>query len=706
MKAICLVLASRTALIGRPWRMVLAGLSVGVMAGVGAAGWDYPGQPPGPASMILDSSSLRASNRVLAASWRLAEGTPHRATLRDLQEGRSFTLTGEVFRIILSNGASHAASALKPDGAPRWIRLEPDRMAARSAARKPGQLVEVPLRSADGSLSVRWRCLLRDHTGYLREELDLTTSQTNLVVHEIVWFDDVLSGARTLGTVDGSPVVAGNGFLGAEDPNARNLAGSGALPTAAISGKPSVAPADSRVTCALRRDAPLRPGETLTVSFVWGVVPPGQRRRGFLHYLESERAHPYRPFLHYNSWYDTAWEPFALNETNCLEAIRLFGERLIRKHAATLDAFVFDDGWDNPRTLWKFHAGFPDGFQPLAELARRYDSRLGIWLSPFGGYGEPKDQRLRFGREQGFEINPTGFSLAGPRYYQAFRDACVGMIRRYGVNHFKFDGIAAGMYADGGAEYLLDTEAMRRLMLELRREDPHLFINLTTGSWPSPFWLRYADTLWRQGGDMGHVGKGSRQQQWLTYRDQEVFRNIVGKGPLFPLNALMTQGVAYSRQGMAGDPTFDSSGFRDDVRAFFGSGTSLQELYLQPGRLTDTDWTVLAEAARWARANADVLLDTHWIGGDPARLEIHGYAAWSPRQGVLRLRNPDDQPREFALDVGDAFELPPDAPRRYRLARPWADEADRPVLTATAGQPLTVRLEPFEVVVWDAVPAP
>jgi hypothetical protein len=168
-----------------------------------------------------------------------------------------------------------------------------------------------------------------------------------------------------------------------------------------------------------------------------------------------------------------------------------------------MDAIVFDDGWDDPRTLWQFHRGFPRGFTPLAERCGQYHTRLGVWLSPFGGYGQPKEQRLRFGSEQGYETNAAGFSLAGPKYYAAFKNACVGMIRKYGVNHFKFDGIAAGMYASGGADYFRDTQAMRRLMLELRQEDPGLYINLTTGSWPSPFWLRFADSIWRQGGDMG-----------------------------------------------------------------------------------------------------------------------------------------------------------------------------------------------------------
>jgi hypothetical protein len=378
---------------------------------------------------------------------------------------------------------------------------------------------------------------------------------------------------------------------------------------------------------------------------------------------------------------------------------------LIKPHGVIMDGMVFDDGWDDPKTLWRFHSGFPNGFRPLAELCRQYNTHLGVWLSPFGGYGEPKEQRIKFGRAQGYELNATGFSLAGPKYYAAFWDACVGMIRNYGVNHFKFDGIAAGMAASGGAQYVLDTEAMRRLMLELRQEDPNLYINLTTGSWPSPFWLRYADSVWRQGGDMGLAGQGTRQQQWLTYRDQEVYRNIVGKGPLYPLNSLMTQGVAYSRQGTAGDPTFNSAGFKDDVHAFFGSGTGLQELYIQPGKLTPEDWRVLAEAAKWSRADADVLVDTHWIGGDPAKLQVYGYASWSARKGIVMLRNPDVQPREYALDLAAAFELPLGAQTKYLLKSPWAEDGSKPALRAEAGKPLRITLKPFEIVVLDALPS-
>ncbi len=647
-----------------------------------------PGVVPGPARAWISKNALGVSNRVVSATWSLAAGTLKGASFREALNGVSLVLTGEVFAVVLADGTRYPTSELKVRGTPESADIDPRPTASRLAERSSGKKSEGRWQSADGRLGVAWRALLPDGANYVRQELELTALRDDLNLREILWLQQSLPEASNAGSVDGSPVVAGPFFLGVEDPMAVNQVTAGS----------------HEVVCRLPRQATLRRGEVLSSSFVIGVAPAGQMRRGFLACLERERAHPYRPYLHYNSWYDTAWDPFALNETNCLEAIRLLGDRLINAHGVVVDGMVFDDGWDDPKTLWQFHSGFPHGFTPLADLCRRYHTRLGVWLSPFGGYGVPKEQRLKFGSAQGFETNRTGFSLAGPKYYAAFKQACVGMIRRFGVNHFKFDGIATGMSASGGAEYVRDTEAMRRLMLELRQEAPDLYINLTTGSWPSPFWLRYADSVWRQGGDMGLAGKGPPQQQWLTYRDQEVYHNIVRRGPLYPLNSLMTQGVAYSRRGSAGDPTFNSAGFKDDVRAFFGSGTSLQELYIQPGKLTAADWAVLAEAAKWSRANADVLVDTHWIGGDPGKLEVYGYASWNPRQGIVMLRNPDDQPHEFALDIGTAFELPAGAPTEFKLTSPWAEDAAKPMLVAEAGVPVRFALEPFGVVVLDAQP--
>ena len=101
--------------------------------------------------------------------------------------------------------------------------------------------------------------------------------------------------------------------------------------------------------------------------------------------------------------------------------------------------------------------------------------------------------------------------------------------------------------------------------------------------------------------------------------------------------------------------------FAAQVREFFGTGTQLQEMYITPRLLDQQNWDDLAEAANWSRRNADVLVDTHWIGGDPGEGKVYGWAAWSPRLGILTLRNPTDKPATFAADPQALFELPPGA---------------------------------------------
>ena len=122
-------------------------------------------------------------------------------------------------------------------------------------------------------------------------------------------------------------------------------------------------------------------------------------------------------------------------------------------------------------------------------------------------------------------------------------------------------------------------------------------------------------------------------------------------------------------------PTYDADEITAEIRSFFATGVNLQELYIEPKFMTPRTWDVLAEAASWARRHSDVLADTHHIGGDPAKYEVYGWASWSPRKAIVALRNPDDRPAAFTLDVGRAFELPAGAAVKYVLRSPWKDEA-------------------------------
>jgi hypothetical protein len=144
--------------------------------------------------------------------------------------------------------------------------------------------------------------------------------------------------------------------------------------------------------------------------------------------------------------------------------------------------------------------------------------------------------------------------------------------------------------------------------------------------------------------------------------------------------------------------------FRNEVRSYFGSGTQLQELYITPSLLTQADWDVLAEAAKWSRLNQSTLVDTHWVGGDPRWLEVYGWAAWSPQKALLTLRNPGSAAQEFSVDIGSAFELPAGAALRYSAHSPWQEDSSQSDILLEAGQKHTFHLAPFQVLTLEAIP--
>jgi hypothetical protein len=641
-------------------------------------------------AVVLSTALLRGAdidarleNKSVSWHWTVVDGKLRPTRVDDRLNGQFLALAGDCFRVELGDGTVLKASDFKLTGTPVVEVLKPEPGSPVAARHEAGQQMVAKFSLPEKNLSAEWRVILRDSSTYVREELTLRAIDRDAPVKEIVLFNEKVPGAKTLGTVDGSPVVADNFFFGYEHPMAKNAVG-----------------ADASVRCGFVRNAVLRAGETLTQSCAIGVVPHGQLRRGFQAYVERERAHPYRPFLHYNSWYDIAWDNRKFDEAESLNAIDQFGRELVEKRGVKMDSYLFDDGWDDNQTLWKFHKGFPNGFTPLKTEAAKYHAGIGVWVSPFGGYNAARIARLAYGSQFGFETNSAGFSLSGAKYYQRFHEIVLEMAQKYGVNQFKFDGLAAGgKAAENGLTR--DGDAMLRLIADLRAATPDIYISQTVGTWPSPFWLLYVDSTWRAGADHSFSGKGSDRQQWITYRDTETWKNVVQRGPLYPLNSIMLHGIIYATNGEK-LKTADDAEFRDEVREFFGTGTQLQEMYITPALMNSRNWDDLAEAANWSRANADVLVDTHWIGGDPGKNEVYGWASWNSRKGILVLRNPDDKPATFTADLEKCFELPDGASRTFHLRSPWKQDQTQPEIKIKAGQPHVFQLKPFEVLVLES----
>lgn len=507
------------------------------------------------------------------------------------------------------------------------------------------------------------------------------------------------------GTVDGSPALAQGRFflasehpLGKQDMNATTL-----TPGRLLESR--VEHLFNRSWCPRTGRESSRPSSGACAKpFRYGAVlgafaEPLQARRVFQAYLDAARPQTswQGPLTHYNSWYDfTSWQDegffgprqarnpqqaYALrsllrelqkdqmHEQTAIKVVETFGEELVQKRGVVLNSFLWDDGWDDPEEgMWAFDRDrFPKGFTRLADTARKHGCGNGVWLSPWGGYGQGKERRLQAAKEQGLETNAHGLSLAGPRYFQRFKEAALFFRREAGVNFFKFDGVAGD-----ATELAAEMEAMLGIAAEMHTTgDGELWINLTTGTWPSPFFLLWVDSIWRGHTDTQVVPQESLpgatvRQRWHAFRECIVHELVVKRARFFPLARLMVHGVVLAQHGDArahGLHQASELDWMQEVWSFVSMGLLLQELYVSAELMDPWRWDVTAEALAWGRRHAKLLEDSHWFL--PATclgqgFQPHGWAAWRGGMGFLTLRHLHGErkvhTRHFTL--AEALELP------------------------------------------------
>jgi len=663
--------------------------ALGLLAPCVAFSQDFPAPAAGDPIVSLDAhDGGTLQNQRIEALWKASGGHLGSLTIHDKAAHAGFMdatiALPSPFSIELKGIGVLPAAGLLLTGPAKVEQLAANPAAARASERVPGIAVHYALADPAGRFHADWALTLRQGSAYIRQVLVIAAASQPLPLSGLTMIDVRTPGIAVAGTVKGSPLTAGNFFLGFESP----------LSESSVVGSRGVSEWQSEV--------PIPAGESAEFSAVVGVAPTGQMRRAFLAYIERERAHPYRTFLHYNSWFDIGFfNPYT--QADALNRIHAIGDELNKKRGVTLDSFLFDDGWDDTDHLWQIRSDFNDGFAPLTKAAAEYGTAPGVWLSPWGGYGPAKQARVKTAKRDGYEIVDGGLALSGPRYYALFHDAVTRMVTQYGVNQFKLDGTGNVDQVVKGSAFSSDFDAAIHLIGDLRKLKPDLYINLTTGTWPSPFWLFYADSIWRGGDDTEFAGVGTDRERWITYRDGDTYDEIVKAGRLYPLNSLMLHGIVFAQKAPHLD-TASHSDFANEVHSYFGTGTQLQEMYITPSLLTDADWDVLAESAKWSRRNAPTLADTHWVGGDPRWLEVYGWAAWSPRKAILTLRNPSTAPQDFSLEVEQAFELPPGAPHKFRAHSPWASETSQAAIELEAGRPYMFHLAPFQVLTLEAMP--
>jgi hypothetical protein len=637
----------------------------------------------GPPVFQAQNDSYAFGNGAIALHWTIADRSLCGVSVADRAHGRTLAISAP-FVLTFADARTLDAASLRLVAPLREEALPANPDALRKAERVAGKRVIATLGDSEQRLRVEWSVEQREGSLYLRQHLSVTALLQDEPIASVSLLHAQSRHAKKAGDLAAVPIVDGNLYLGFELPMSESEVRDG-------------------VACfSVSRALPLEKGKTLAYSAVAGVFREGQLRRDFAAYIERERARPYRPFLHYNSWYDIGFLT-TYTQDQAIQRIHAVGHELHEKRGVQLDSFLFDDGWDDYSGSWSFSPAFPDGFLPLKDAAAQYGAEPGVWLSPWGGYGPPRTERVTRGRAAGYETIGDGFALSGPTYYRRFHEVAMDLLTRHGVNHFKLDGTGNANRVVPGSRFNSDWDAAVELIEAMRHVNHDVFVNLSTGTQASPFWLRFVDSIWRDGADYGFAGTGSDRECWITYRDAQTYRNVVCRSPLFPLNSLMLHGIIYAQEN-ARLNTDPGHAFSHEVQSYFGSGTQLQELYVTPSLLDERDWDVLAKAARWARANADVLSDCHWIGGAPDQLEIYGWAAWTPSKAIVTLRNPDDRANDFVLDLRMHLELPGGIAGQFCARFPFVDrDANVPTLW-DADRPQTIRLDPFQVLTIELSP--
>ena len=658
-------------------------------------------QQPEKAIATNEGEKYILSNNLLKAEYLLENGNLKFNGSDALQ----LTPTNDLFYITLGDSSIVKSSEMTMSGA-KIEQLKGCEKAIKKAEQYDGYKLTAEFKY--NNLTIDWSAVLRDNSHYLRTEMKISakedTEMINIVPMEYTLTDNA-DAVIVNGVVRGAPLTSSKIFAGIETPLGIN----------SVEGN-TIKGLWSRATT-------LKAGNTWSIGAVVGLVAEDQLRRSFLAYHERERAVPYRSFIHYNSWYelniDRNNDSNPLNrmvESQCLPVLDAWKTNLFDKHNVGIDAFVWDDGWDDFNSLWDFHIGFPEGFSNINEKAIAMGTGIGAWLGPVGGYGASKAQRLAYWNNT-HSTQITNFELSNPEYLDAFADRCSQMVNDYDFRYFKLDGISDLSNATG-PKIEEDVESFLNMLNVLREIKYDLYFNCTVGTWSSPFWLHYADAIWRQDGDWDKIGdQGDYREKWITYRDYMVYKNFPIASPICPINSIMTHGLMVTKYGPPNvmprnDSDETAKGIIREMHCAFGCGSGLIELYVDNDLMTTIGedgelWEALAECIEWHRDNEDVLADVHWVGGNPwdgEKASVYGWASWNGEKATLTLRNPNSTEQTFTTTLRQALDIPNYVTGKIKLTDAFKNQTQYSGITNESidiDQTITFTMPPFDVVVLD-----
>ena len=442
-------------------------------------------------------------------------------------------------------------------------------------------------------------------------------------------------------------------------------------------------------------------------STVIGASGRGGVRDAFLAYLEDVRLAPPRLVACYNSWWTL---PKVVVQRDNLALIRQLRAAMFEPHGVFFDIVTTDMGWSNPRTVWEIDRSIlPAGFDDIRAIVEPAGGKLGLWMSPSEQYPPVCDYEW-FQKNGYVTLRPEpgrtkpGVSLADPRYRSETKAALRKLIRENGLEHIKYDGFCA-TEADPHHGLLPGEDSVEPLAeysLELlkasKEANPALVTEPTyMNSWVnyiSPWILMHSDTIFANAGGDCPLGVGPApdyRESNTNAREYHIFSSSQNE-VWAPQNAVQHFDIVH----------VDSpEGFPNHAAMAFGRGRFFLSTYLNPKLMNAEDWRIYAGLLRWARGNRDILRNTVIV---PSRVELgepYIYAHWLGSRGILAVRNPSNESKEFTIDPRKAG-----APKGLADAVCYTQYPYRKgiAMGVRAASPLRLDLAPWELLFLEIVP--
>ncbi|MGN1443141.1 MAG: hypothetical protein ACI4XE_04750 [Acutalibacteraceae bacterium] len=455
----------------------------------------------------------------------------------------------------------------------------------------------------------------------------------------------------------GQPVFVDDLYFGCEFPACVNTIENGAVTLQYYSGKS---------LCELMGES----GVYKSVKSVCGAADTPSNARvkaAFFEYIK-DIARPTGLRMQYNSWYDHMLNIDAKNIEHSFYEIE---KAMTAVGSKPLNCYVVDDGWnDYKKDFWCFNSKFPNELYPARNLSEAFGSSFGLWLGPRGGYTL---DTVKFARQ--IQKGGNGYlnkraqdvDVASKKYIDKTADFMSDCQSRFNLTYWKLDGFSlrpcrskSHDHICGGKNDMYYYSEMWERWIEvfarlIKESDGKVYINLTSYSPPSPWFLQWVNAVWIQtSNDIGMIEKDengkkltcSQKDKLLSYRDERYYDFYRVRELCFPASNLYNHDPIYGNEAKI---SLSDDEFREYLFTMAARGTSFWELYYSFNMMNEAKWRINNAVLRFVEEEFGNLRNSVLFGGKPSLGQVYGFGCFDGDEGIVALRNAGSKDETYVL---------------------------------------------------------